>query len=66
MPLIPRLLTSTSVIIVSLMYDVYRFPSLLPILDAEFVVDKIIAAIQTNQSALYTPKIVYLLIALKG
>lgn len=51
-----------------LYYETYfhRFPSILPILETDFAVKKIVEAIQTNQPALYTPRVLYLLIALKG
>ncbi|KAF6037977.1 SDR16C5 [Bugula neritina] len=43
-----------------------RFPSILPILETEYVVEKIVDAILTNQEALYLPRAVYLLTAMKG
>jgi len=43
-----------------------RFPSILPILETEYVVEKIVEAILTNQEALYLPRSVYLLTAMKG
>ena len=52
------------VVIQSYMFS--RFPALLPILETDYVVNKIIEAILTNQKALYIPKILYVLMALKG
>ncbi|XP_067938152.1 epidermal retinol dehydrogenase 2-like isoform X1 [Watersipora subatra] len=43
-----------------------RFPSILPILETDFVVSKITDAILTNQRTLYIPKVIYSLVALKG
>jgi all-trans-retinol dehydrogenase (NAD+) len=43
-----------------------RFPALLPILDPEYVVDKIMDAVLTNQPVLCVPKLVYIIIALKN
>ncbi|BFZ20875.1 hypothetical protein BsWGS_23914 [Bradybaena similaris] len=43
-----------------------RFPLLLPIMQPEEVVDRIIDSILTNQAMLLTPRILYVLLILKG
>ncbi|XP_055870969.1 protein dhs-3-like isoform X2 [Biomphalaria glabrata] len=43
-----------------------RFPSLLPLLDADHVVDRIITAVLTNQEMLLIPRSIYLFYLLKG
>lgn len=43
-----------------------RFPSILPVLDTEFVAEKIVQAILCNQEVLYVPRILYFIVALKG
>ncbi|KAF7637351.1 hypothetical protein Mgra_00003094 [Meloidogyne graminicola] len=49
------------------MFDgVKTFPSLFPILDPNYVVNKIINAVLTDADELYLPRATYLMIALKG
>lgn len=43
-----------------------RFPSLLPILKPEYVADKIVEAVLTNQTMLILPRISYFILAMKN
>lgn len=44
----------------------YRFPLLIPVLEPTYVADKIIDAVITDQTVLCLPRIMYLMVTLKG